>query len=81
MKIVTILALCVSVLIASVDFNTANEKELSALKGIGPSKAKAIMNYRKTNCLKTIEQIVNVKGIGQKTLEKNIKNIRVSECK
>ena len=58
MKIFTILALCVSLLISSVDLNTANEQELSTLKGIGPSKAKAIIDYRKTNCLKDVSRKV-----------------------
>lgn len=54
-----------------VNINTANETELTTLSGIGPSKAKAIISYREENGpFKTIEDIKNVSGIGEKTFEK-----------
>jgi len=34
---------------AAVNVNTANEKELQMLTGIGPAKAKAIIDYRTKN--------------------------------
>ena len=54
-----------------VNINTATEAELSAnLKGIGKAKAKFIVNYRKEKGnFTTIEEIKNVKGIGEKTFE------------
>lgn len=56
---------------AKVNINTANETELTTLSGIGPSKAKAIISYREENGpFKTIEDIKNVSGIGEKTFEK-----------
>ena len=34
---------------AAVDLNTANQQQLEAVKGIGPQKAKAIIDYRTKN--------------------------------
>ncbi len=34
---------------AAVDINTATQSELEAVRGLGPSKAKAIIAYRETN--------------------------------
>lgn len=48
-----------------ISINTATEDELSSLSGIGPSKAKQIVEYRTTNgSFKTIEDIKQVPGIG-----------------
>ncbi|MCF7521713.1 helix-hairpin-helix domain-containing protein [Neisseria sp. ZJ106] len=51
---------------AAVNINTASETELTALPGIGPAKAKAIVEYRKLNgAFKSPEELKNVKGIGE----------------
>lgn len=48
-----------------VNINTANQTELETLQGIGPSLAQRIIEYRKENGkFQTIEDIQNVKGIG-----------------
>ena len=54
-----------------VNINTASEKELDALPGIGPSKAGSIINYRlEHGSFSSIDEIMNVSGIGQATFEK-----------
>jgi competence protein ComEA len=54
-----------------IDINTASVTELTALPGIGPSKANAIVTYRQQNQgFKSINDLMEVKGIGQKTFEK-----------
>ncbi|HPB18848.1 MAG TPA: helix-hairpin-helix domain-containing protein [Candidatus Cloacimonas sp.] len=55
-----------------VNINTANLKELCTLSGIGEVKAQAIIAWREENgSFATIEDLMKVKGIGTKTLEKN----------
>lgn len=53
-----------------VDINKADESTLTSLKGIGPEKAKAIVKYRQEKGgFKTVDELKNVPGIGDKTLE------------
>ncbi|WP_028110232.1 ComEA family DNA-binding protein [Ferrimonas futtsuensis] len=56
-----------------VNINTANAEQIAAqLKGVGLSKAKAIVAYREQNGPFTdLAQLAEVKGIGKKTLEQN----------
>ena len=55
----------------SVNINTASADELSTLPGVGMKKAEAIIDYRELNGdFTSTEEIVNVKGIGPKMLEK-----------
>lgn len=54
-----------------VNINTADESQLTTLPGIGPAKAKAIIQYREEHGkFKHIEELKNVSGIGDKTFEK-----------
>jgi len=54
-----------------VDLNSADEAALTAIPGIGPSKAQAILAYREENgSFQTIEDLKNISGIGDKTFEK-----------
>lgn len=56
-------ALC-SFSMAAVDLNTASQQQLEAIKGIGPQKAKAIIEYRaKNGAFKTTEDVMKVPGI------------------
>jgi len=56
-----------------ININTATAEQIaSAMTGIGESKAKAIVDYRTTHGkFKSIESLVNVDGVGEKTVEKN----------
>ncbi len=54
---------------SKIDLNRANTEELQALKGIGPSKAKAIIADREANgYFRSVEDLLRVKGIGKKLL-------------
>jgi competence protein ComEA len=53
-----------------ININTAGKEELTKLDNIGPSKAENIIKFREGTPFKSIEDIIQVKGIGQKTFEK-----------
>ena len=56
---------------AVVDLNAATPAELNALKGVGPAKAKAIIDYRdKNGPFKSVDELAKVKGFGAKTVDK-----------
>lgn len=56
-----------------VDINTASAEEIAAgLNGVGLSKAEEIVRYREANgAFKHVDELVNVKGIGLRTVDKN----------
>lgn len=64
-----------------VDINTADAPTLSKnIKGVGIKKAQAIINYRvKNGNFKKIEDLMKVKGIGKKLLEKNTNAIMIEK--
>ncbi|WP_423776431.1 ComEA family DNA-binding protein [Campylobacter lanienae] len=72
MKAIILTALSASMVLAAININTANKNELMELPGIGEGKANAIIEYRAKNKFKTINEIKNVSGIGDKIYE-NIK--------
>lgn len=59
-----------------VNINEADVEELKTLNGIGESTAKKIITYRKENRFETIEDIMNVPGIG----ESKFNNIKEDIC-
>ena len=64
---------------AAVNVNTASQAELEALNGIGPVKAKAILDYRQKNGpFKSVDDLKKVTGIGDKTLESIRKDVSLS---
>jgi competence protein ComEA len=56
-----------------ININTADAGTIDrVLVNVGPSKAEAIVAYRKQHgAFKSVEQLAMVKGIGLKTVEKN----------
>lgn len=65
--------------VAPVNINTASAATLAdALQGVGLSKAQGIVSYRDQHGpFKSPEDLVNVKGIGKATLDKNLQRIQV----
>ncbi|HNO74182.1 ComEA family DNA-binding protein [Nitrosomonas mobilis] len=65
---------------SAVDINTATQSELETLKGIGPAKAKAIIEYRnQVGQFKSVNELTRVKGIGTNTVQKLSDQIVVSD--
>lgn len=61
-----------------ININKSNESELEKIPGIGPSMAKRIIEYRQENGkFRKIEDLQNIKGIGDKTFEKIKSYIKV----
>ena len=55
----------------SLNLNTATQADLEKLPGVGPATAKQILDYRqKNNGFKKIEELMNIKGIGEKSFLK-----------
>ena len=56
---------------AAVNLNTANASQLEGLPGIGKSVAERIIEYRQKNGgFKKVEELMNVRGIGEKSFLK-----------
>ena len=88
-KITCVLLLCLGMAIGSasvlaqkpnpattekINLNAASAEQLESLPGIGPVTAKRIVDHRaKVGKFKRIEEIINIKGIGEKKFE-TIKN-------
>jgi len=66
--------------VLKVNINNATIEELTQLKRIGPKYAEKIVAFRKANGpFKTADELVNVPGIGQKTVEENKDLITVGD--
>lgn len=56
---------------AAVDLNTATQSELESVKGLGPTKAKAILEYRQKNGpFKSVNDLDNIRGFGKASIKK-----------
>src|ERR1017187_521912 len=80
-KLLLVLIACFAFAInafAAVNINTATQADLETIKGVGPAKAKAIIDYRKKNGnFKSVDDLDKVQGFGKKTVDKMRKDINV----
>lgn len=69
-----------NVVAAPVDINAASAADIEAsLKGVGPVKAKAIVDYRQKNGkFKSVDDLMSVKGVGEKTVKSIKSDVRLS---
>lgn len=76
--LLTLMFLTVNIALAAININTADKETLATLPGVGDVKAEAIIQYRKDHGeFKNAEDLVNVKGIGPKTIKKLAKDITI----
>lgn len=65
--------------LAQININTATPEELDRLKGIGPTKARAIVDYRQRHGpFKSVDELGNVPGIGPATLDDIRRDVMVT---
>jgi competence protein ComEA len=63
-----------------ININTASADELQLLYGVGPSTANAIVQYREQNgAFANVDDLVNIKGIGEKKVATIAENVTVSD--
>lgn len=63
-----------------ININTASADELQLLDGVGPSTANAIVQYRDENgAFASVEDLVNIKGIGEKKVASLSEQVTVSD--
>ena len=81
--VIVLLSLPTILFAGQVDINTANAETIAAeLNGIGLSKAKLIVEYReKHGPFRSAEDLSLVKGIGERTVERNLSDIKISASK
>ena len=72
-KIIAMIAIFGAMLLGAIDLQTASKSELMGIKGIGDKKADAIIEYRKTNTIKSADDLKNIKGFGD-SIVNNIKS-------
>ena len=64
----------------AVDINSADKETLMSLSGIGEAFAERIIDYREENGgFKTVQELTNIRGIGQTLVEKNKDLLMVGE--
>lgn len=80
-KLILALLFLVSFAFGAVNLNTATKKELMTLEGIGSKKADDIIQYREKTPFKTVDDIKNIKGIGDKLFNKIKDKIEVTPAK
>jgi competence ComEA-like helix-hairpin-helix protein len=63
-----------------ININTANSEELQQVPGIGPATAEKILQMRKSyGAFKSVDDLLSIKGLGKKRLEKMREYLTVSK--
>src|SRR5271165_47748 len=66
---------------APININTANSEQLQEVPGIGPSTAEKILQMRKSyGAFKSVDDLLSIKGIGKKRLDKMRKYLTVGKA-
>ena len=79
-KILGLFFISANLAFAAVNLNTATQAELESLKGVGPAKAKSIIEYREQNgAFQSVDDLKKVKGFGDKNVESLRNDLHVGE--
>ena len=82
-KLAVAMLLCLPVALfaaGTVDINTADKETLMSLSGIGEAFADRIIEYRDQNGgFKAVQELTNIRGIGQTLVEKNREMLTVGD--
>jgi competence protein ComEA len=82
-KTLAVLLFCYSTLVfaaQAININTADKATLMSIKGVGESRAEAIIAWREKNGpFKSVDQLKDVQGIGQAILDSNRENLTVKD--
>ena len=66
----------------TININTANKELLMSIKGVGEKRAEAIIAYRaKHGPFKSVDQLAEIKGLGQYFVDSNRDMLIVREKK
>ncbi|GEM_PF-2422394 len=77
MAVAALAAMATSFQLMAVNLNTAGIEELQSIKGIGAATAKKIVEYRQEHKFRSIDEVKNVKGIGEKKFARIKKDLEV----
>ncbi len=76
---IAVLLASINMALAAVNINTASQTELETLNGVGPAKAKAIVEDRaKNGPFKSVDDLDRVKGFGKKSVDKLRNDLTIS---
>ena len=79
-KILLLTTMSASLLFSAINLQTASKEELMCIKGIGEKKADLIIKYRKTNKIKSADDLLEIKGFGKGLVAKVKKGEKTAKC-
>lgn len=75
-----IMVLSLSFSMSAVDIQKASKNKLGCIKGLGVKRVEAIILYRKKQPISSLDELLNIKGIGKVILKNITNNIQKKIC-
>ena len=79
-KIILLTTMTASFLFSAIDLQTAPKDELMCFKGVGDKKADQIITFRETHAIKSADDLLEIKGFGEKLVAKIKKGELNAKC-